>query len=83
MGIQDRDYYREHHRASKRELDNENFFTGRKPFAWGRLFVLVLMCAVVYLGMEVLKLRGELRKAERIIDQQTQQMRADRQRLPR
>lgn len=83
MGMQDRDYYREHHRAAKRELENENFFTGRKPFAWGRLFVLALMCAVVYLGMEVVKLRGELAKADRVIQQQTAQLKADRQRSGR
>lgn len=83
MGIQDRDYYREKHRAAQREADNENFFVGRKPFAWGRLVVLALMCAVVYLGMEVLRLRSELAKADRVIQQQTAQLKADRQRSAR
>lgn len=80
MGIQDRDYYRDHHRQAQRERLNEAYFSSRSPISWGRLCVLGLVCACGYLGYEVYQLRAELAKAERIIQTQTMQMKADRQR---
>lgn len=81
MGIQDRDYYREHHRDLARSneawLQSSSISTG----TWfARLFVLVLVCAVAYLVFEVVRLRKELDKADRTVQQLTAQMRYDRQR---
>lgn len=84
MGIQDRDYYREHHqdlaRSNEAWLQAKSVSTG----AWlARLFVLALVCGVVYLAFEVVRLRKELATAERAVQQLTDQMRADRQRAAR
>lgn len=84
MGIQDRDYYRDHHRDLERRNDAWLSANTVSPLSWlARFAVVALICVVVYLGYEVVHLRGELAKAERVVEQLTAQMRADRQRAAR
>lgn len=83
MGIQDRDYYREHHRQQQLVHGNEQWLQANSISArtwFFRLFLVLLLCAVVYLVFEVVRLRKELGKAERVVQQLTEQMRHDRQR---